>query len=67
MFLSVESQKWFNSSMSNFQKRRTSSENVLQVLWLLHGQPNLGVSDVAAALNVGQSTAHRLLTSLVNE
>ncbi|MCG2624722.1 helix-turn-helix domain-containing protein [Arthrobacter sp. I2-34] len=53
--------------MSNSEGRRTSSESVLQVLWLLHRQPDVGVSDVAAALGVGQSTAHRLLSALVNE
>lgn len=54
--------------MTNSAKDRSSSaENVLKVLWMLHDLDTVGVTDVSATLGVAQSTAHRLLASLVSE
>ena len=43
----------------------SSVDNALQVLQLLRSQPAMRLSDVATELGVANSTAHRLLSSLV--
>lgn len=51
--------------MSNGAKRLGSVDRALQLVLLLRRSPALSVSQVAAALGVAPSTAHRLLVTLV--
>ncbi|MEK5272142.1 IclR family transcriptional regulator [Aeribacillus sp. FSL K6-8394] len=53
---------------SQNKKRISSVENALKILKSFSmDEPELGVSEIAEKLNIGKSTAHRLLTSLASE